>query len=79
MKKYLLVLTIITISFNAKAQEKGDSKFLTLEQVWSVLDVQNKELNLADIIRRQSELDVEIAKDKRILIKDEVMNVVIKR
>lgn len=66
MKKYLIVLIIISWWNNSDAQDKNDSESLSLEQVWNTVDVQNKNLKLDDIQRKQSDLDIEIAKDRRI-------------
>jgi outer membrane protein len=68
MKRYQFIILLSALTFsilkNANAQEKTDSLTLTLEKVWKIAASQNRQLQLADLSRKESHITILEAKDK---------------
>ena len=66
MKRYQFIILLSALTFsilkNANAQEKTDS--LSLEKVWKIAESQNRQLQLADLSRKESHITILEAKDK---------------
>lgn len=70
MKRHHFIIILLALAFSilkkANAQEKTDSLTLTLEKIWHIADSQNRQLQLADLIRKESHINVLEAKDQRL-------------
>lgn len=66
MKKYLIVLILISFWNNVNAQDKWDSDKISLQQVWKEVDLRNKQLKLEDFSRKQADTEIQMAKDKKL-------------
>lgn len=66
-KRYqFIILLLLTFSIlkNANAQDKTDGTILTLEKVWKIAESQNRQLQLADLSRKETHIAILEAKDR---------------
>ncbi|AZA84162.1 TolC family protein [Chryseobacterium lactis] len=68
MQQYKLItfigIVVFLISPQNKAQTSDSTQVLTLEKVWSISELHNRQLKLSDLHRKESELSIIEAKDK---------------
>ncbi|SDG25883.1 TolC family protein [Epilithonimonas hungarica] len=66
MNRYFIVLLFVMYCNSVFSQQNKDGNGLTLEEVWTATDSNNKKLKMAGFSRQQAEVAVEVAKDRRI-------------
>lgn len=64
--KRLLGFMLFSITSALHGQVPDSNEVLSLEKVWSIVDKGNSQLRLSGLIEDQTDIDLQIAKDKRI-------------